>query len=152
MSIKDTSALVPILDIEHILTSLVPSNYTLDRMITSFPEFFANVSDILESTSRDTLQGFLSWKVIQATAGLVEASEVKPYIRFSNKLVGKVTDIAYPLPRVCCTELTLPRIRMLRQNDTELALVTSTERSVGFSADSTSRRPSRQRPRSLVTR
>lgn len=90
MSLKDTSALVPILDIEHILTSLVPSNYTLDRVITQFPEFFANVSDILETTSKDAIQGFLSWKVIQATASLVDAPEVKPYIQFTNKLAGKV--------------------------------------------------------------
>jgi endothelin-converting enzyme len=93
MSLKDTSALVPILDIEHILTSLVPSDYTLDRMITQFPEFFANVSSILETTAKDTLQGFLAWKVIQATATLVDAPELKPYIQFSNRLAGKVMSL-----------------------------------------------------------
>jgi endothelin-converting enzyme len=90
MSLKDTAALVPILGLEHVLTSLVPSNYTLDRMITSFPDFFANMSDILASSGKDTVQAFLSWKVIQATVGRVEAPEMKPYTQFMNKLSGKV--------------------------------------------------------------
>jgi endothelin-converting enzyme len=32
----------------------------------------------------------LSWKIIQSTAGRVEAPEIKPYIQFMNKLSGKV--------------------------------------------------------------
>lgn len=93
MTVKDTAALIPVLDIEHFLSALVPSNYTLDKMITQFPDYFANVSDIITSTSKDTFQGFLSWKIIQATATLVEAPELTPYIQFSNVLAGKVRQI-----------------------------------------------------------
>lgn len=90
MSLKDTAALAPILGLDHVLPSLAPANYTLDKLITSFPEFFTNVSDILSASSKDTIQAFFSWKVIQATAGSVIAPEVKPYTRFMNQLAGKV--------------------------------------------------------------
>lgn len=60
-------------------------------MITQFPEFFANVSDIITSSGKDTVQAFLSWKIVQATAGRLEAPEIKPYTRFMNRLSGKVS-------------------------------------------------------------
>jgi len=63
-------------------------------MITQFPDFFANLSDIISSSGKDTVQTFLSWKIIQATAGRVEAPEIKPYTRFMNQLSGKVSDHA----------------------------------------------------------
>lgn len=59
-------------------------------MITQFPDFFADISDIITSSGKDTVQAFLSWKIIQATAGQVEAPEIKPYTQFMNKLSGKV--------------------------------------------------------------
>lgn len=82
--------MIPILGLDHVLTTLVPSNYTLDRMITQFPDFFVNLADIITSSGKDTVQAFLSWKIIQSTAGTVEAPEVKPYTQFMNKLSGKV--------------------------------------------------------------
>lgn len=90
MSLKDTAALAPILGLDHVLTSLAPANYTLNKLSTSFPDFFRNVSDILSASSKDTVQAFFSWKVIQATAGSVIAPEVKPLTRFMNQLTGKV--------------------------------------------------------------
>jgi endothelin-converting enzyme len=59
-------------------------------MITQFPDFFANLSDIVTSSGKDTVQTFLSWKIIQATAGRIEAAEIKPNTQFWNKLSGKV--------------------------------------------------------------
>lgn len=90
MSLIDTAMLIPILGLDYVLPRLVPVNYNLDTMITSFPDFIANVSDILKTTSKDTIQAFLSWKVIQSTYTYVEATEIKPYVQFLNKLTGKV--------------------------------------------------------------
>jgi endothelin-converting enzyme len=59
-------------------------------MITQFPDVFANISDIISASGKDTVQAFLSWKIIQAEAGRVDAPEIKPYTRFMNKLAGKV--------------------------------------------------------------
>ena len=39
MSLKDTAKLAPAIGIEYVLRELIPSNYTVDRMITQFPEF-----------------------------------------------------------------------------------------------------------------
>jgi endothelin-converting enzyme len=93
MTLKDTAALVPILGLDHVLTSLAPSDYKMDKLITSFPDFFRNVSDILGGTTKETIQAFLSWKVIQNTASYVQAPEVKPYTQFINKLSGKVSSL-----------------------------------------------------------
>ncbi|KAB5582760.1 hypothetical protein GE09DRAFT_1076327 [Coniochaeta sp. 2T2.1] len=101
LSLKDTAALIPVLGLDHVLPSLVPSNYTLDRMITSFPDFFANLSDIISSSGKDTVQAFLSWKIIQSTAGQVEAPEIKPYTQFMNKLSGKDPDAVPDRWRTC---------------------------------------------------
>ncbi|KAH8907243.1 zincin [Coniochaeta sp. PMI_546] len=105
LSLKDTAALIPILGLDHVLTSLVPSNYTLDRMITQFPDFFANVSDIIASSGKDTVQAFLSWKIVQATASRVEAPEIKPYTQFMNKLSGKDPDAVTDRWRTCLSHV-----------------------------------------------
>lgn len=105
MSLKDTAALIPILGLQNVITSLAPSNFTVGRMITSFPDFFTNVSDILSSASEDSLQTFLSWKVIQATAGSVRTSEVKPYTQFMNKLFGKDPDAVTDRWRTCVSHV-----------------------------------------------
>lgn len=90
MTLEDTAQLVPQLGLDKVLKSLVPSGYEIDQMITSFPEYFTNVSDIISATSRETVQGFFLWKVIQGSASDVEAPEVKPYKRFMNQLEGQV--------------------------------------------------------------
>ncbi|KAK1772594.1 zincin [Phialemonium atrogriseum] len=105
MSLKDAAALAPILGLEHVLTSLAPSNYTLDKLIASFPDYFRNVSDILAANSKDTIQAFLSWKVIQYTASSVIAPEVKPYTRFMNQLAGKDPDAAPERWRTCISHV-----------------------------------------------
>jgi endothelin-converting enzyme len=90
MSLKDTAALAPNLGLDYVLSSMAPSNYTLDKLVVSFPKFFSNVSDIVAASSNDAIQAFLSWKVIQSSVGAVIAPEVKPYKQFMNRLQGKV--------------------------------------------------------------
>lgn len=52
----------------------------------------ANLSDILSSTSKEVLQTYFMWKIIQAYSSEIEADELKPYTRFMNELSGKDPD------------------------------------------------------------
>ena len=91
MSLKDADSLTPQVQLANILNKLAPSDYITDRLIIASPTYMKNLTQILSSTSRETLQTYLIWKVVQAFASEIEADEIKPYTRFSNKLQGKVT-------------------------------------------------------------
>lgn len=91
MSVKDVDALAPQLGLEKILKSLVPSNYTLSTMNAPFPEYWRNLSSVLNSTSKETVEGFLTWSVVYNTASYVNSTAVEPYIRFSKELNGEVS-------------------------------------------------------------
>jgi endothelin-converting enzyme len=88
---NDTIQAAPLLGINYVVENLVPSNYTIDKIIFSFPEYLANVSDIVESTPIDTLQAFFIWQTFQAYQGPINATEVMPYRRFNNILSGLVS-------------------------------------------------------------
>lgn len=90
MSVADTAKLAPQLGLEEVLKALVPSNYTLDTMITAFPGYLTNLSDYLSTAPKDTIQTFLYWKAIQNVANYIEADELKPLKAFNNILSGRV--------------------------------------------------------------
>lgn len=79
----------------------VPSNYTVDSLLVAFPEFLANVSQILSETSKATVQSYLIWNVISAHYGRVEGPEVQPISRFFNVLAGKDPDTKSERWKVC---------------------------------------------------
>src|SRR5882757_4347578 len=91
MSLKGADSLTPQIQLANILNKLAPSDYTTDRLIVASPSYMKNLTQILSSTSRETLQTYFIWKVVQAFASEIEADEIKPYTRFSNKLQGKVS-------------------------------------------------------------
>ena len=108
MSVANTTKLAPQLGLEEVLKALAPSNYTLDMMITQFPEFLSNVSDYLATVPKDTFQTFLFWKAIQNTESDLEADELKPLKRFYNVLSGRVRSMSHLiLLKVICLHLVL---------------------------------------------
>lgn len=101
MSLKDTAKLAPQLGLDKVLKALVPSNYTIDRMLTAYPEFLSNVSQILTDAKSDTIKGFIQWKIIQSLASSVDAPELKPWTQFNNKLGGRDPDATTERYRTC---------------------------------------------------
>lgn len=91
MSLKDADSLTPQVHISTIINSLTPSDYKTDRLIIASPTYMTNLSDILSSTSKEVLQTYFMWKVIQAYASKIDADELKPYSQFVNELQGKVS-------------------------------------------------------------
>ncbi|KAL8342656.1 hypothetical protein RB601_004835 [Gaeumannomyces tritici] len=105
MTLQDTTKLAPQLGLEKVLKSLAPTNYTIDRMITSFPPFLSNVSALLSNTPSDTVKGFFQWKAIQGLAQTVDATELKPYNQFMNRLGGKDADAQTERWRTCLSSV-----------------------------------------------
>jgi endothelin-converting enzyme len=95
MSLKGADSLTPQVQLANIINKLAPSDYTTDRLIVASPSYMKNLTQILSSTSRETLQTYFIWKVVQAFASEIEADEIKPYTRFSNKLQGKVSRLIH---------------------------------------------------------
>ncbi|KAI4592639.1 hypothetical protein KJ359_010541 [Pestalotiopsis sp. 9143b] len=93
--------LAPALGYDKVVETLVPSNYTVNSLLVAFPEFLANVSQILSETSKATVQSYLIWNVISAHYGHVEGPEVQPISRFFNVLAGKDPDTKSERWKVC---------------------------------------------------
>lgn len=122
MSLKDADSLTPEIQLADLIKILAPSDYTTNRLIVASPSYMKNLTQILSSTSRETLQTYFIWKVVQAFASKIEADEVKPYTRFMNKLQGKVVaHLIFPVEASTNTFRTLT----LRQSVGELVLATS---------------------------
>ncbi len=129
MGLKDADSLTPQIRLANILNKLAPSDYTTDRLIVASPTYMKNLTQILSSTSRETLQTYFIWKVVQAFASEIEADEIKPYTRFSNKLQGKVS---ISVASGCGIPAHNHRIPTLLQSDGELALATLTMVLAGY--------------------
>ena len=90
MSLNDTVALIPQLGLEHFIKTHVPSNYTVDYIITSFPNYLRNVSSILSTTPKEGLQAYFIWTTLATFQGSVIAPEVQTLRRFFRILNGQV--------------------------------------------------------------
>jgi endothelin-converting enzyme len=90
MSLKDADQLTPDIHLSNIIHSLSPSDVKTNRIIVASPSYMKTLTSILAKTSREELQTYFVWKVIQSYASVIEADELKPYSRFRNDLQGKV--------------------------------------------------------------
>lgn len=90
MSLKDADKLTPPIRLKDIIGSLQPSDVNTERIIVSSPSYMTNLTSVLSETSKEVLQGYFIWKIIQSFASVVEADELKAYSRFQNELQGKV--------------------------------------------------------------
>ena len=113
MSLKDANELTPSVHLSAIIKNLSPADVTVDRIIVASPNYMQDLNEVLSSTSKEVIQSYLMWKVVQAYASRIEAAEIKPYTRFINELQGKVctfrSDVFDELmivgPRLCSRAL-----------------------------------------------
>lgn len=89
---KDADQLTPKIHLSSIIKGLSPVDVKIDRIIVGSPSYMRNLTEILAGTSKDVLQSYLLWRVVQSYASVVEADELKPYSRFRNELQGKVSN------------------------------------------------------------
>lgn len=63
--------------------------YKPSKIIVASPEYLKSLSHILASQSRDVIQAYLAWKIVQSYGSAVEDDAVEPLRKFNNKLQGK---------------------------------------------------------------
>ncbi|KAI1107291.1 endothelin-converting enzyme 1 [Jackrogersella minutella] len=89
VKLDDAGKIGPAIGLNSVIKALVPENYRADTLLLAFPEFLANVSAIVSSTSKSTVQSYLIWQLVNAYSDYVEGPEVQPITQFSNVLSGK---------------------------------------------------------------
>ena len=128
MSLQDADALTPQIHLANIIGELEPSDVETVRIIVASPDYMKNLTKILSGTSKEGLQTFFCWKVIQAFASVTETDALVPYTRFINELQGKVM-----LPEwLGLSDANTFRILTPPKTDGELVSITSTMVSAGF--------------------
>lgn len=101
MTPANVSETLPDIDFEHIIAELAPKGYSADTVIAASPKYLKDLSKVLKSTPRQTVQAFLVWKVILSYASRVEDPALKPLNEFNNELRGKDPDAVEERWRTC---------------------------------------------------
>ncbi|KAL8367338.1 hypothetical protein RB595_009031 [Gaeumannomyces hyphopodioides] len=105
MSLEETDKLAPSLGMKHVISTLSPPDFKNDRLLTSFPEFIPKVEAIVNTTSKETIQAYLSWNVVNQFYRYVTAPEIEPLRVFTNELQGR-DPTAFPARwRTCLNEV-----------------------------------------------
>lgn len=102
-SIEKTESLLPQILISDIIKDLAPSDYETNRIIVGSPSYMKSLSKILADTSRETIQFFFKWKIIQAYSEHVESAEIEPLREFNNVIAGKDPQAKMDRWRKCIT-------------------------------------------------
>ena len=87
-TVNETSALLPQISFEHLISKLAPAGYAPENVIVASPLALSEVSRLLLNTPRETLQAFLVWTTILHYASRIEDPTLKPLTQFKNKLRG----------------------------------------------------------------
>ncbi|PSR81949.1 endothelin-converting enzyme 1 [Coniella lustricola] len=77
------------------------SDHTPSKIIVASPKYLKKLANILDTQSRDVVQAYLVWKVVQSYGSVVESDSVEPLRRFNNKLQGKEPDVKPERWRTC---------------------------------------------------
>ena len=101
-SLQETQALLPELSFERIISSKKPDRLP-DKLIIGSPEYLKAVSAILQRSTKQTVQLYLFWKLVQAYGSDVESDALKPLKRFNNVLRGKDPEVSEERWRTCVT-------------------------------------------------
>ncbi|KAI1344016.1 endothelin-converting enzyme 1 [Xylariaceae sp. FL0016] len=89
IKIADAGKIAPAIELDAVIKSMIPSDYSADTMLLAFPEFLGNVSEIISKTPKSTVQSYMIWQLINAYYSYIEAAEVQPIGRFYNVLSGR---------------------------------------------------------------
>lgn len=86
-SIVELQAMTPSVNFISLLDHFSPS-YTPQRVIVMSPSYMSAVNEIIDSTPRDVIQGYLLWKAIYALSGRLDPQAVEPITKFKDFLQG----------------------------------------------------------------
>lgn len=92
----------PQLSIPYLLSSRSPG-FAPDQVLVASPTYLKAASDLLASSTHETVQAYLVWKTVQEYAVSIESDAVRPLRRFNNELQGKDMDAKEERWRTCVT-------------------------------------------------
>jgi endothelin-converting enzyme len=99
-TLLEAGLLIPQIQIADIVSNFT-DGYIPAKVIVGSPDYLTSLSKILKSQDRQTIQAYLTWKVVSAWGSSVEADVLQPLLRFRNKLQGKAPDVKQERWRTC---------------------------------------------------
>lgn len=101
----EVDGLVPNISASRLINSFIPPGYTPHQVIVTAPNYFPQISKILEGVSSELLQGYFRWQLINGWAGGLHPDLVRPPRIFSNQLSGQPDDAIEERWRTCCNDI-----------------------------------------------
>ncbi|KAJ4387400.1 hypothetical protein N0V93_007991 [Gnomoniopsis smithogilvyi] len=99
-TVDEAEAYNPAISAKSIINHFT-SGYKPSKIIVASPEYLKSLSGILATQSREVIQAYLAWKVVQSYGSAVEGDAVEPLRRFNNRLQGKDADAKSERWRTC---------------------------------------------------
>lgn len=87
-TLDETEAYNPAISVKSIIKYFT-NGYKPSKIIVYSPKYLKSLSNVLAEETREVIQAYLAWKVVQSYGGLVEDDAVAPLRKFNNKLQGK---------------------------------------------------------------
>jgi endothelin-converting enzyme len=81
----------PLFGIDYVITALAPPGYVPDKIFFGFPESIKRISSVYLSTSKETVQTYLMWRVVDDLVLNVVAAEMEPLQNLKVSLVDLVS-------------------------------------------------------------
>ncbi|KAK9468482.1 hypothetical protein V1512DRAFT_259596 [Lipomyces arxii] len=76
------------LDFNHIIKTMTKSTSLPSQIIVSYPQYLTDLTTVLSTTSRETLQTYFLWKAIEVLATHLSDDAAQPVTEFRNRLRG----------------------------------------------------------------
>ena len=86
--IADVEALVPQMHMKSLVERQYPQ-YLPNKIIVESPDYLRAVSRLLTESTRETIQAYLAWKIVQVHGPKIISEAVKPLLRLNNQLEGR---------------------------------------------------------------
>lgn len=88
-SMEETKSLLPQISLSDVVSDLAPKDFEAERLIIGSLSYMESLSRLLNETSREVVQLFFKWKIIQKYEEFIESAEMEPLREFNNILAGK---------------------------------------------------------------
>lgn len=97
--------LVSQISISQLLNAFIPAGYEPDQVIVYTPDYFPQLSDILNDTSMEVVKGYFQWQLIDRWNDRLHRDFNRPIRIFKNQLNGKPENAVPERWRTCLGEV-----------------------------------------------
>ena len=97
--------LVSQISIKQFLQAFIPAGYKPDQVIVYTPDYFPQLSKILEDTPMEVVKGYFQWQLINQWSDRLHRDYTRPIRVFKNQLNGRPDDAVPERWRTCLGEV-----------------------------------------------